>query len=164
MDAGPRRPSLVDVVTGPMGFLAARRPTVDRRSGPPPRDQNGIASRARPSSDPARSSGSSRQTWGISSWASSLLHGEGILWHSTDGASWDRVPSHEAFNGAHFEDGAAIGGRLVVVGWDDNAPDKAWTSVDGLSWEGAGDVFGVENGTITNAIVTKGTLLVTGLD
>ena len=157
-------PALVDIVSGPTGFLAAAQTD----AGPE------IWASAT-GSDWDRVAGASELGTGealrlVATDLGYLLLGvdldaeKGLLWRSTDGASWDRVPSHEAFIGAHFEDGAAIGGRLIVVGWNDNAPDKAWTSVDGLSWEAAGDDFGVENGTIRNAIVTNGTLLVTGLD
>jgi hypothetical protein len=87
-----------------------------------------------------------------------------IVWRSEDGATWDRAPNQEALDGAWLEDGAAIGGRLVVVGRNDEAPPMAWTSEDGMTWQAAGDVFGVESGVLAEAIVVNGTLLVTGFD
>ena len=159
-------PELVDVVVGPMGFLAAAQT-----------DDGPEIWASASGSEWDRATGASELGSGdelrlVATDLGYLLLGfefaptveKGILWWSMDGASWNRVPSHEAFTGARFEDAAAIGGRLMVVGGDDNAPDMAWSSVDGLSWEGTGGVFGVENGTITNAIVTNGTLLVTGID
>jgi len=158
-------PALVDVVAGPMGFLAVAQ-TDD---GPEIWASASGSDWDRVAGAPELGSGEELRL--VATDVGYLLMGyafapveQGVLWRSTDGASWSRVPSDEAFLGAHFEDGAAMGGRLVVVGWDDKAPDMAWTSLDGLRWEGAGAASGITSATFMKAIVANGTLLVTGID
>lgn len=60
-----------------------------------------------------------------------------VVWTSTDGITWSRVPHDEAiFGGAVMHSVVAYGDGLVVVGFDASRDLDAvvWTSTDGITW------------------------------
>ena len=67
--------------------------------------------------------------------------GSAVVWFSTDGTTWTRVPHHDdVFGGRGAQTivgGVAAGPGIVAVGWDgpfDARDAAAWASTDGISW------------------------------
>lgn len=157
-------PTFVDVVNHPAGFLAVAQTD----AGPEVWRSTDGSEWERLTSATELGAGEARRV--VASPLGYLILGtepsteEAVVWRSNDGTSWDRAPSQGSFSRTQLEDGTAIHDRWIVVGWNDDAPSRSWTSTDGLSWEAGGDVFGVEDGTVRRAIVSNGTLLASGLD
>jgi hypothetical protein len=62
-----------------------------------------------------------------------------VVWLSTDGLTWSRVPHQEALGGAGNQgivDVIEWAGGLIGVGWEDagDADAAVWISLDGLDW------------------------------
>jgi hypothetical protein len=78
---------------------------------------------------------------GWSYWGSDppVLDPKAVVWTSTDGLTWQRIPDDEAtFGGCWMNSVVAGGPGLVAVGFCSGpVPERAtvWTSIDGLTWQ-----------------------------
>jgi hypothetical protein len=91
--------------------------------------------------------------------------GDGALWTSTDGISWERVPHDEIVFGAGGISGLAAGDDgYVAVGGDGGG--AIWFSADGLSWQRVADSPSFASATLSFDSVAFGPAgyVATGMD
>lgn len=93
-----------------------------------------------------------------------LPRGSGLIIHSSDGLTWDRLDLSAAFDKAYFWDVTAYAGGFVIVGrvgepYTRTGPARgvpaAWTSADGATWLAA-EVEGSEAPDATLLTVVAG--------
>jgi hypothetical protein len=71
------------------------------------------------------------------------MEGKGIIWTSSDGLVWERLPDDPAFERAEIFRVTSMGDRVVATGYGPSverglfAMPTAWTSADGRSWRRA---------------------------
>lgn len=62
----------------------------------------------------------------------------GLVWTSTDGRTWTRVPPSSIFDNSYLGQVVAWNGRLLAFGCAgcgmEGGPTTIWTSTDGISW------------------------------
>ncbi len=84
-----------------------------------------------------------------------------VVWTSSDGRAWTRVPAAQTPASGRMMDVAAAGPGFVAVG-SDGARAAAWTSTDGRTWQEQPPSPALDNASMTRVVSTGSGLIALG--